>query len=84
MKAGWPFLAFAAVAAAGAIYALNQGVYVGHSIYPSPYIHGQYEKDCQYFFLFRIYSKPSGGGATPEAADKNGYCPLLEKKFASR
>ena len=35
MKAGWAFLAFIVAAAAGAIYALNRGVYVGHSIYPS-------------------------------------------------
>ena len=84
MNSGWAVLALAATAAVGAIYALNQGVYVGHSIYPSPYIQGQYEKDCQYLFLFHIYSKPSGGGATPEAADQNGYCSLLEKQLASR
>ena len=84
MKAGWSFLALAATVAAGAVYALNQGIYVGSSIYRSPYIQDQYEKDCRYFVLFRIYSQPSGGGHTPEAADQNGYCPLLQEPFATR
>ena len=81
MKAGWAFLALAATAAAGAIYALNQGIYVGSSVYRSPYFKDQYEKDCQYLVLFRIQSRPSGGGPTPEAAEHNGYCPLLQQQF---
>ena len=52
MKAGWAFLALAAAAAAGAVYALNQGIYVGSSIYRSPYIQDQYEKDCRYLVRF--------------------------------
>jgi hypothetical protein len=79
MKPGWALFALAATMAAIALYALDRGVYVGSSIYPSPYIQDQYDKDCRYLSLVGVRSRQSGGGPTPQAADDNGYCPLFQK-----
>jgi hypothetical protein len=80
---GWAFLVLAAFAAAAAAYAVNRGVYVGSSIYLSPYIRDRvwYEKDCQYLFPSGIHAQQSGGAPTPQAADDNGFCPLFQKQF---
>jgi hypothetical protein len=83
MKPGLALLIVLAATAATAAYAMTRGLYVGSSIYLSPYIRDRlwYEKDCRYLFLSGIRSHQSGGGPTPQAADDNGFCPLLLKQY---
>jgi hypothetical protein len=84
MKLGYlAFSVLAVFAAAAAAYAVNRGVYVGSSIYRSPYIRDRvwYDKDCQYLFPSGIHSQQSGSGPTPQAADEYGFCPLFQKQF---
>jgi len=79
VKLGVPFFALAFTVAA--TYALRQGIYVGSNIYRSPYIPGQYDKDCRYLSFYGIHSLQAAGGPTPEAADANGFCPFFQKQF---
>ena len=38
-----------------ATYALSRGIYAGSKIYLSPYIRGQYDKDCRYLSFDGIF-----------------------------
>jgi hypothetical protein len=80
VKVGLPVLLLAASIVA-ATYALSRGIYVGSKIYLSPYIRGQYDKDCRYLSFDGILSVQSAGGPTPEATDANGFCPLFHKQL---
>lgn len=77
------FLVVLVAIATTAAYALNRGLYIGSSIYRSPYNRDQvwYDKDCKYLFLSGIRSQQSGGGPTPQAADDNGFCSLFQRQF---
>jgi hypothetical protein len=79
VKIGLPFFALALTVVA--MYALSQGMYVGSNIYRSPYVRGQYDKDCRYLSFNGIRSMQAGGGPTPETADGNGFCPFFHKQF---
>jgi hypothetical protein len=83
MKPGLALFIFLAATVAAAAFAVSQGLYIGSSVYRSPYIRDRvwYEKDCSYLFASGIHSRQSGGGATPQAADQNGFCPLFQKQF---
>ncbi len=83
MKPGLALFIVLAVAAAAAAFAVSQGLYIGSSVYRSPYIRDKvwYEKDCRYLFPLGIHSQQSGGGPTPQAADQNGSCRLFQGQF---